>query len=194
MRLTLEQIEKSVGHMDETYDANFGEWIRNEDNARIVAYNMRKYVDAYKTSDFIVVIKWIVKDWTLKSIIVFAKKMLMEDLKSLSSARGDAERERYMRRTAMLSGLIFTWNPIFITEFVISTTRGLSSSEKCKLLTNLLGVFEEGKLSDTLSQLESKLEPKVHNELTRTLTNDTLRRTRIRGRRTVSMLKAYNLS
>jgi hypothetical protein len=194
MRLTLEQIEKSVGHMDETYDANFGEWIRNEDNARIVAYNMRKYVDSYKMSDFIVVVKWIVKDWTLKSIIIFAKKMLMEDIKSLSTARGEAERERYMKRIGMLSGLIFTWNPIFIAEFVISTTRGLSTNEKCKLLTNLLGVFEEGKLSDILSQLEPRIESKVHSELSRNLTNDALRRTKLRGRRTVSMVKAYNLS
>lgn len=194
MGLCLEEIERSICHMDETYDANFGEWIRNQDNARVVAYNMKKYVDSYKTSDFIVVVKWIVKDWTLKSIIIFSKKMLAEDIKALSLKGGREDQERYYRRTRILSGLIYTWNPVFITEFVVSTTRTFSTNEKCKLLNNLLEVFECEKLSEILSQLESKIEHRVWSELVQNFNSESFKRSKQRSRRTVSMLKAYNLS
>lgn len=194
MGLCLEKIEKSIRHMDETYDANFGEWIRNEENARVVAYNMKKYIDNYKTSDFIVVVKWIVKDWTLKSIIIFSKKMLMEDIKALSFKNQKDEEDRYYRRVEILSGLIFTWNPVFITEFIISTTRVFSTNEKCKLLTSLLEAFEPRKLSEILSQLESKIEQRVWNELLRSSNGEPSRKPKHKSKRTVSVLEAYNLS
>lgn len=193
MGLCLEKIEKSICYMDETYDANFGDWIRNEDNARVVAYNMKKYIDSYKTSDFIVVVKWIVKDWTLKSIIVFSKKMLVEDIKALSFKAVGEDEEKYRRRVRILSGLVFTWNPVFITEFIVSTTRAFSTNEKCKLLLSLLEAFEPKKLSDVLVQLEAKIEQKVWSELVKSFNEDT-KKPRQRTRRTVSMLKAFNLS
>ncbi|KAG5859976.1 hypothetical protein KMI_04g07870 [Encephalitozoon hellem] len=194
MGLCLEKIEKSISYMDDTYDANFGEWIRNEDNARIVAYNMKKYIDNYKTSDFIVVVKWIVKDWTLKSIIIFSKKMLVEDIKVLSFRRSEEDKEKYNKRVKIISGLIFTWNPVFITEFIVSITRSFGANEKCKLLVNLLEVFEARKLSEILSQLETKIEQKTWNELFKTFNEEAYKKHRPRGKRTASILRAYNLS
>lgn len=194
MGLCLEKIEKSISYMDDTYDANFGEWIRNEDNARIVAYNMKKYVDNYKTSDFIIVVKWIVKDWTLKSIIIFSKKMLVEDIKVLSFRKSDEDKDRYNKRIKIISGLIFTWNPVFITEFIVSITRSFGTNEKCKLLINLLEAFEARKLSEILSQLEAKIEQKAWNELFKTFNEEVSKKSRPRSKRTASILRAYNLS
>ncbi|AFN82926.1 hypothetical protein EROM_041620 [Encephalitozoon romaleae SJ-2008] len=194
MGLCLEKIEKSISYMDDTYDANFGEWIRNEDNARIVAYNMKKYVDNYKTSDFIIVVKWIVKDWTLKSIIIFSKKMLVEDIKVLSFRKSEEDKDRYNKRIKIISGLIFTWNPVFITEFIVSITRSFGTNEKCKLLINLLEVFEARKLSEILSQLEAKIEQKTWNELFKTFNDEASKKSRPRSKRTASILRAYNLS
>lgn len=194
MGLCLEKIERSISYMDETYDANFGEWIRNEHNARIVAYNMRKYVDTYRTSDFIVVVKWIVKDWTLKSIIVFSKKMLIEDIKVLGSRRSDDDKEKFAKRVRIISGLIFTWNPVFITEFIVSITRSFPTTEKCRLLVSLLEAFEPRKLSEILSQLESKIDQKTWNELFKAFNGGASRKPNPRGKRTPSILRAYNLS
>ncbi|ADM11447.1 uncharacterized protein Eint_041600 [Encephalitozoon intestinalis ATCC 50506] len=194
MGLCLEKIEKSISYMDDTYDANFGEWIRNEDNARIVAYNMKKYVDNYKTSDFIIVVKWIVKDWTLKSIIIFSKKMLVEDIKVLSFRRTEEDKEKYNKRVRIISGLIFTWNPVFITEFMVSITRSFAANEKSRLLISLLEAFEPRKLSEILSQLETKIDQKAWNELFKTFNEEASKKSRPRSKRTASILRAYNLS
>ncbi|KAG0437886.1 hypothetical protein DMUE_3424 [Dictyocoela muelleri] len=83
MVLSLDDFENRIYNMDSKYDANFGDWIRNEDNARIVGYHLRKYIDDYSTEDFIVALKWIVKDWTLRNIIVLVQKMIFEDFESM---------------------------------------------------------------------------------------------------------------
>ena len=80
MTKTLESIEESIRLMDSIYDANFGEWIRNEQNCKVVGQNIKKYIGKYDDSDFIMVIKWIVKEWTLKGIMQFTKKFITDDL------------------------------------------------------------------------------------------------------------------
>lgn len=189
--LTLDQIEKSIMYMDDTYDANFGEWIRNEDNSRIVAFNMKKYVDSYSVSNVIVVIKWIVKDWTLKSIIIFTKKMLIEEIKTLSFREADQDKEKYYNRVKIVSGIIYTWNPLFISEFILSTTKYFNSEEKIKLLEALLDSLEDNKLNDVLNHLNGKLDNKVRNEL---INVHNLSKRKKVDRRTNSMIEAYNVS
>lgn len=83
MVLSLDDIERRIFLMDSKYDANFGDWIRNEDNARIVGYHLRKYIDDYSSEDFIVALKWIVKDWTLRNIIVLVQKMIIDDFERI---------------------------------------------------------------------------------------------------------------
>lgn len=192
--LTLDQIEKSIMYMDDTYDANFGEWIRNEDNSRIVAYNMKKYVDTYSVSNVIVVIKWIVKDWTLKSIIIFTKKMLIEDIKMLTFKESDSEKEKYFNRIRIVSGLIYTWNPLFISEFILSTTKYFTSEERTKLLKVLLDSLENNKLSDVLNHLNGKIDNKVRNELLKEFNIEERSKRKNQAKRSESMIEAYNVT
>ncbi|KAK6089665.1 hypothetical protein P3W45_001307 [Vairimorpha bombi] len=187
--LTLEQIEKSILYMDDTYDANFGEWIRNEDNCRIVAYNMKKYIDKYSVSSMIVVIKWVVKDWTLKSIIIFTKKMLFEDIKSLCSKESDFDKEKFVNRVKIVSGLIHTWNSLFISEFILATTKYFTSEEKSRILKMMLDSFEQKKLSEIFTHLDNKLESKVKSDL---INDNKLKKKR--SRRSRSIIEAYNVS
>ncbi|EQB61923.1 protein with wd40 repeat [Vairimorpha apis BRL 01] len=179
--LTLEKIENSINFMDDTYDANFGEWIRNEDNCRIVAYNMKKYVNKYSTSNMIVAIKWIVKDWTLKSIIIFTKKMIIEDIK------GDIDNQ--LEKIKIISGLIYTWNPLFISEFILATTKNFMVDEKIKFLNYMLESFEYKKINEIFKQLDNKLELKVKNEI---MVECRLKRRRLK--RSKSIIEAYNVS
>ncbi|KAF9764232.1 hypothetical protein NGRA_0721 [Nosema granulosis] len=181
-------------YMDDTYDANFGEWIRNEDNSRIVAYNMKKYIDSYSVSNVIVVIKWIVKDWTLKSIIIFTKKMLIEDIKALSFREADCEKEKYYNRIRIASGLIYTWNPLFISEFILSTTKHFSVDEKTKFLKVLLDSLENKKLNDVLSHLNGKMDNKVRQELTKEFNIEERSKRKNQSKRSDSMIEAYNVS
>ncbi|EEQ81739.1 hypothetical protein NCER_101709 [Vairimorpha ceranae BRL01] len=187
--LSLEQIEKSILFMDETYDANFGEWIRNEDNCRIIAYNMKKYIDKYSVSNMIVVIKWIVKDWTLKSIIIFTKKMLFEDIKNFIFKESDLERKKFHNRIKIVSGLIYTWNSLFISEFIIATTKIFSIEEKSYLLKMMLESFDQKKFSEIMEHLDNKMEFSVKNELSNIC--GTKKR---RPKRSRSIIEAYNVS
>ncbi|WUR04996.1 uncharacterized protein VNE69_11159 [Vairimorpha necatrix] len=175
--LSLDQIEKSILFMDDTYDANFGEWIRNEDNCRIIAFNMKKYLDKYPVSNMIVVIKWIVKDWTLKSIIIFTKKMLFEDIININNIK-------------IVSGLIHTWNPLFISEFILATTKYFSSEEKLRILKILLESFEDKKLNEIFLHLDNKLESGIKKDLVDK--NGSMRRKR--NKRSRSIIEAYNIS
>lgn len=186
MPLTLKQISETIGYMDETYDANFEEWIKNEDNCKIVGCNLKRYIESYRESEFITVIKWIVKDWTLKSIILFAKKMIIEDLCASTE-------ELYIRKTKVISGLVYTWNPIFTSEFLIACTTDLTSSQRTDFLVCVLNVFDSQKLSEILSQLESKIDSSSKRELVKKFKDSIYKVTTDQWKRTNSMLESYNI-
>lgn len=186
MPLCLKQIEDSINYMDEKYDANFSEWIRNEDNCKVVGSNLRKYLQRYRDSEFITVVKWIVKDWTLKSIILFSKKLILEDILSLNG-------EEYAKRIRVISGLVFTWNPIFISEFLLACSAEFTTSQKTDFLVCVLNVFDSKKLSEILSQIECKTDSSVKTELARKFRDTIYGRSGDKWKRTSSMLEAYNI-
>ena len=75
---TLRTVEEHIILMDTKYDANFGEWVHNCSNARIIGQSLQKYLDIYPSEKFMVVIEWIIGDWSLKSRIIFLKNLLCE--------------------------------------------------------------------------------------------------------------------
>lgn len=186
MSLCLKQIDESIEFMDKKYDANFCQWIRNEDNCKIVGTNLKKYLSKYRDSEVITVVKWIVKDWTLKSIILLSKKMILEGILSLNG-------EEYSKRVRVLSGLIYTWNPIFISEFLLASTAEFTKSQKTDFLVCVLNVFDSKKLSEILSQIECRTDPEVKKELAKKFKDSIYSHSGDRWKRTSSMLEAYNL-
>ncbi|ELA41135.1 uncharacterized protein VICG_01834 [Vittaforma corneae ATCC 50505] len=186
MPLTLKQIDETILFMDKTYDANFGNWIRNEDNCKIVGCSLKKYLECYRESEFITVLKWIVKDWTLKSIILLSKKLILEDIIGMGI-------EAYTKRIRVLSGLIFTWNPIFISEFILACTVELTVTQKTDFMVSILNVFDSKKLSEILSQIESKIDVQTKKELVRKFKDSVYLETKDQWKRRGSMLEAYNI-
>lgn len=164
MVLCLQKIEQTISTMDETYDANFGNWIRNEDNCKIVGTNMKRYIEKYKPSEFIIVAKWIIKDWTLKSIILFSRKLIIEDLYTRPA-------DEYKRRIKIITGFVYTWNPIFIAEFLLSSANGLDSDFQASLFVDILKAFDTKKLGDILAQMEDKLDKSVRVQLSKRFTD-----------------------
>ena len=186
MALCLKKIEKSISQMDEMYDANFGEWIRNEDNCKIVGSNLKRYIEKYKISEFITVVKWIVKDWTLKSIILFSKKLILDDLFTKTS-------EEYTRRIKIISGFIYTWNPIFISEFLMATAVDLTIEKRADFFVGIMSVFETKKLSEILSQIEGKTDQEMKNVLVKRFKDSIYQPTNDKWKRTSSLVDAFNL-
>ena len=172
---TLESIEESISAMDSIYDANFGEWIRNETNCKTVAFNIKKYLVMYKSSDFIVVIKWIVKDWTLKSIINLMKHLITDDLyRNIPSCLDELNpytqiylknKQMYEYKLNIVSGIVYTWNTLFIAEFILATSVNFNEEQRAEYFYNVLEVFNRQKLSEILLQIESKLVNETKDKL-----------------------------
>lgn len=178
--MRLEDIELTITRMDDTFDANFGEWIRNEENARIVGHNLKKYIETYPSSTFIVVVKWIVKDWTLRSIIVLVKKMIVEDIKQNTD-----------KKMEIIQGIVYTWNAVFIAEFMLSVTSGFSEEDKIMFCEKLCTEFSQEKLGEMMFHLESKVEEQVHNVIRRSMSESRKCPKRSINR---TLLDAFNIS
>lgn len=161
MVLKLNDIEITISRMDGHYDANFGTWIRNEKNAAMIGHHLSKYIDDYQSCDFIVVLKWIVRSWTLRSIIILTRNML-EDIKFLSNSR-KKEAKQFRSRISILAGLIYTWNALFISEFFLSFMKNFCESEKCKLVANVFFYFEKEKINEVACGMEKKIERRVYD-------------------------------
>lgn len=186
MPLTLKQIDDTIEYMDKTYDANFCQWIKNEDNCKIVGNNLKKYLGSYRDSEFITVIKWVVKDWTLKSIIIFSKKLFIEDI-------CDIDPDQYAKRIKIISGLVYTWGPMFVSEFLLTCSVDMSKDQKTDFLVCVLNVFESKKLAEILLEIESKTDLETKMEIVDKFENKIYKNTSDRWRRTDSMLDAYRL-
>lgn len=186
MGFCLKNVEESVNMMDKIYDANFGEWIRNEDNCKIVSINLKKYVKTYSVSSLITVIKWIVKDWTLKYIIIFFKKLIIDDLGVYGS-------EQFKKNIKVISGSIYTWNSVFISEFLMAITLNLSSNVKSKLCADILCEFENKKLIDVLEHIKNKIDPKIKAMITKNLNRNIYKNTTNKKKRTDGVNKTFFL-
>lgn len=168
--MKMSDIENSIKYMDETYDANFGDWIRNEENVRIVAHNLKKYVNLYSADKFIIVLKYVVKDWTLRSIIVLIKKIFDKEI-----------------NVEIVQGLVYTWNSIFIAEFVVSLMKNKGLSDKAEFVRVFFDCFEKEKINQILSHMESKIEGRIREVIVE-LTNKKVKP------KSKKLLKAYQIN
>lgn len=140
--------------MDDTYDANFGEWIKNEENAKIVGFNLRKYINEYDTGKLIVVVKWVVKDWTLRSIISLIKRMLIDEVVNRNNVS--------KKRIAVIAGLIYTWNVMFIGEFLLAVFKMFDNVEqRIEFVEELLKDFEKEKIEELVKHVGTKIDGRI---------------------------------
>lgn len=170
--LTFTRITSSVKQMDETYDANFGEWIKNEENAKIIGFKLRIYVNEYDKSKLIIVVKWIVKDWTLRSIISLIKKMLIDVLIE--------KRIIDKKIVSIIAGLVYTWNVIFIGEFLLAIFKMLDKVEfKIKFVGMLLKDFDKDKINELLNHIKPKVDEKIAESILKCKRNGNMKQRKI---------------
>ncbi|KAI5151203.1 hypothetical protein ENBRE01_1969 [Enteropsectra breve] len=147
MKPSFSEIEQNIKEMDDKYDANFGEWIKNEENSKIIGYNLRKYIDRYSVAKTTPVVQWIINDWTLRGIILFSERLLSEDL---VYKRGKA----YAKRISILLSIMLHWNAIFIACFISSISSKLDIDSQTHFYTDILKYFSEPRLRDILVELD----------------------------------------
>lgn len=179
MSLTLEKIEKVIASMDQDYDANFGEWIRNEVNAKIVAHHLKKYILEYPIHDFVIVLKWVVKDWTLRSIIILTKIMIINDID-----------DSFDTKITILHGLIHTWHSAFISEFIISTSKMINETLRKIYMQRLLIDFEKERAELILKEIGDKMEHSVKETV---LSEIDTNKTKKMGKKKKKLYDAFNI-
>lgn len=174
---TMESIEETVREMDEKYDANFGEWVRNEENLKVVATNFKKYIEEYSEETVVEVIKWVVKNWKLKSICTLLKELVLSDLfheldalnadmgfktdlrqKALLKQRKAEVLGRIQRKIRIVNGLIENWGCAHISEFIVSALPDLKKEEKKAFLLHLLKEFDHQKLTEVFVKIDSAID------------------------------------
>lgn len=194
MSLELRDVEATIFKMDNHYDANFGSWIRNEKNAAVVGYHLNKYIDDYNPCDFIVVVKWIVRSWTLRSIIVLSKSMASHDIQHMDNSRKSETYRQLRNRVCILSGLTYTWNSFFIVEFLTAFSKGFSTQQKCKFFVNLLSYFSLDRNKVLIGMLSEKVEQGVCDILVRAFVDRKPRAVRRKRRIHGELVAAFHVS
>jgi hypothetical protein len=170
---TMESIESTIREMDEKYDANFGEWVRNEENLKIVSLNFKKYLDEYDEAVIVEVVKWVVRRWKLKSICALLKDLLVSDLfhevndlgreaekglqKELLEKRAEAMR-RVERKMRIVKAVVGNWTSAHIAEFIALSIPGMTKEEKKVFLLALLREFSHQKLTELFVKIDSAID------------------------------------
>lgn len=191
MGLELKDVEVTIFKMDSHYDANFGSWIRNEKNAAVIGHHLNKYIDEYSPCDFIVVLKWIVRSWTLRSIILLSRSMMLQDIQSMSNSRKNDTYTQFRNRISILSGLIYTWNNFFTTEFLITFAKGLEIHQKCSLFVNTLSYFENERSRALIGLLCEKTEKRIKDVLLRAFLSKRAQKRHSKRKAGGDLLKAF---
>ncbi|ORD93808.1 hypothetical protein ECANGB1_1541 [Enterospora canceri] len=86
--------------------------------------------------------------------------------------------------------MIYTWNSLFIAEFLTATSERYSPDEKCNYYHAVLGPFDRNKLSEILLQIEPKLDEETKEKLVNKFNKNSNKN---KGSRTGSILDAMNL-
>lgn len=152
--LTIEKVEQSIEFMDLKYEANFGDWIQNEINSKTIGIYFRNYVKDNSIHDLVIVLKWIVKKWTLKSIINLCTNILMEN--------GNSNIYLSLKKINICQGVIYTWNSEFCSEFVYCLSKNLKQIIKLRFFANIFSNFSDEKVNDIIILLKEK---KVSKEI-----------------------------
>ncbi|OAG33656.1 hypothetical protein NEIG_02064 [Nematocida sp. ERTm5] len=72
---TAADVDRTIKQMDTKYDANFGEWVRSEDNLDVLGINLKKYVIKYSPELFTEVLNWITDGWSTTSKILLMHRI-----------------------------------------------------------------------------------------------------------------------
>lgn len=152
IKRTVEDINNTIKEMDTEYDANFGEWVRSEENTDILAMNLKKYLNDYTESTYIEVLKWITEEWQVLSKILLLKKILLPTIFKNNSPAEIKESKRSIR---IIRYFISEWSAMHISELIIEFIEGMQKEEKRLFLLWVLEDLEHQKLTEIFIRIDS---------------------------------------
>lgn len=152
MQRTAKDVDRTIKEMDKQYDANFGEWVRSEENIDIVSTNLKKYLNEYTEATFSEVLKWITEDWVLPSKVFLIYKIFC---KQLFKNNSPDEIEQSKKAVRTIKKIIETWTPTQISDLILEFLTDMQKEEKRLFLLWILEDFEHEKLTEVFIRIDT---------------------------------------
>ncbi|KAI5171166.1 hypothetical protein NEFER03_0568 [Nematocida sp. LUAm3] len=155
---TVADIEETIKEMDKQYDANFGEWVRNEDNLDLLSTNFKKYLYDYTEETFSEVLRWVTNSWTNTSKSILFKSLFIKDL--FSDNPSNPERtDLQSKKIRMVKNMTEKWHSMDIAEFMLMCMSDLTGDTERQIY--VLWMFEgvpSHKLTDIFVRIDKVLD------------------------------------
>lgn len=148
---TVEDIGSIIRDMDRKYDANFGTWVRGEENIDTIVFNLKKYIDKYSEQIFSEALKWITEKWRIESRIAFMKKLLSEQLFRDNS---ETQKEVSKRNIRILRNVLKAWKAAEVTELITSFLTGMEKEERKLFLLWVLEEFNHEQITEIFIRID----------------------------------------
>lgn len=152
IKRTVEDINTTIKEMDSEYDANFGEWVRSEENVEVLALNLKKYLNDYTESTYIEVLKWVTEEWQVISKIFLLKKILLPTIFKNNSCEEIKESKKSIR---MIKKFTAEWSPLNTSELIVEFIEGMQKEEKRLFLLWILEDIDHQKLTEIFIRIDS---------------------------------------
>ena len=101
-----------------------------------------------------------------------------------------SDKSLFSNKINILAGMIYTWNSLFISEFLLTTSSSFNVDEKCEYYYCILDGFDQSKLCEILLQMETKTDEETKEKLIEKFNRDIYN---VKKKRTGSILDAMNL-
>jgi len=149
---TAADIGATIQEMDQQYDANFGEWIRTEDNIDILAINLKRYIEEYNEETFAEVLKWITECWSLVSRIALLKKLFSSLIFREDTLQQTEKSKKYVKILKIATAV---WSAAHLSELILEFLVDLRKEEKKTFLLWLLEDCSQKKLTEIFIRVDN---------------------------------------
>ena len=154
-------VERNLRVMDQQNEANFTDWIRNEQNLTLSLPHLKRVMFDYEIDRIINGLRWLIYEWKLASIATAIKYLLIDDIWTmLKHNPTDFDYAHYLsvagqcysitktdfrNRIRIIMALIDGWNFEHVRELFnfLCTASCISTSQSAFLLQALLLAFPE---------------------------------------------------
>ncbi|EHY65553.1 hypothetical protein NEAUS04_2407 [Nematocida ausubeli] len=151
----IKDIDNTIKEMDKQYDANFGDWVRSEENLDVLSVNLKKYVYKYDQELFTAVISWITNDWAFNSKVKLIYKVFRDGLFHTNSPE-DIQNSK--DSIFIIKKIIKNWSVLQVSELIIEFITEMEKEEKKLFLLWVLDEVPHDRLTEIFIRIDNSVD------------------------------------
>lgn len=152
---TSHEIETTVREMDREYDANFGDWVRNQENVGLISANIKKYVQEYTEETFAEVLRWITKKWHAVQQVALLKKLFHDELFEENTSDNF---QLLRKKLGILKNVMSNWSALQVSELLTEFLRDMKKDDKKIFLTEILQDYDQQKITEIFIRIDNLID------------------------------------